>query len=68
MNHHLGLSSGVKGQVKGRGTFQIQIPPEPGPPLSLNASEGATRKHWTCKSLMPLALAAWIRAATYTSS
>ena len=36
MNHHHGFSSGVKGQDKGCGSFQIQIPPEPAPPLSLS--------------------------------
>lgn len=43
MNHHHGFSSGVKGQGKGWGSFQIQIPipPESAPPLSLKATEGA---------------------------
>lgn len=44
MNHHLGLSSGVKGQVKGRGTFQIQIPSQdlPCPLMLLKVLQGST--------------------------
>lgn len=38
------LSSGVKGQSKSWGCFQVRLPPGPVLPLAFKASEGAIRK------------------------